>query len=170
MQALETTAVTAPPTAVSDTGNELFQYDQAVVKQINRIEDIITNFAIRNYVTSGTVLAASFATEIPFWAAFLVVLLLNVNFVLAIAHNNWRFKILCKIHELARNSWFQSASKDEAFGLLQPHLNRMTVEEIGWRASLSQTDFKHLAVFANLLPAFAALVLLILWALGVKLR
>jgi hypothetical protein len=47
MQALETTAVTAPPTAVGDTGKELFQYDQAVVKQINRIEDIITNFAAR---------------------------------------------------------------------------------------------------------------------------
>jgi hypothetical protein len=147
---------------------DLFRYDQAILRQLNRLEDATTKFALRNYVTSGLVGAAFFATKIPLWAASLVVLVLNVNFVLAIAANVWRYKILCSMHEVTRNAWFELTPRSSVYEALKGDLRKLSVS--GDRRWREQLDFRHPAVYANFVPLAAAVFLLLLQLCGVPLR
>jgi hypothetical protein len=151
--------------AARTDNQDLFQYDTLIVNQLNRIEDQIAKFAIQNYASSGAVLFAFFTTKIPLLAAFFAVLTLNINFILAIAHNHWRFRMLYAMHDITRNTWFEYKPKGALFQALkddQQSNQIVTIRTASAGDRRRQFDFNHPAIVSNFLPAAAAYLLLVL--------
>jgi hypothetical protein len=111
---------------------------------------------------------AYFATKVPLWAVFVALLVVNVNFILALANNNWQIKALYAAHEIARNAWF--ANEPKATLLEQLKTGERTNQLFTGHDLKRQFDFNHLAIDSNLLPSLAACVLVVMRLSGVSLR
>jgi hypothetical protein len=141
---------------------DLLEYDKLLVDQLSRIEDTINKFAIQNYAAAGAVLAAylSFGqAKFPGWVAVVVVLLLGINFALALARYLRRFKVLYGIHRTVVDCWFNAKSRSELHDCLRADevsktfLDTRTVPAVeNW-----------IVILGAIIPAVGAAVLLVLF-------
>jgi hypothetical protein len=136
------------------------EYDKLLLTQLNHISDRITNFAITNYAASGAILLAYFTSKLPALLIFLVVLLVNVNFTTAIIKNNLLMKNLYQGHIIARNAWFENKSKTDLYQLLKDSGLLSDMRTLTSTKLIKQLDFSPV-VISNLIPAFGALMLLV---------
>ena len=73
---------------MEDNGDPL-RYDELLLTQLNEVGSRVTTFAITNYAASGAIFLAFFATKLQSWVILVAVIIVNCNFVIAIAHNIW---------------------------------------------------------------------------------
>jgi hypothetical protein len=163
--------------AKMDDGGDALRYDKLLLTQLNKIRDQMTKFALQNYAASGAILLAYFATKVPLWAVFVAILVVNVNFILALASNNWQIKALYAAHKIARDAWFADEPKAQLLEQLktdeqsnQLFTGRDRKKQFDFDHLKQQLDFNHLAIVSNLLPSLAACVLVVMRLSGVSLR
>ena len=136
--------------------SDVLEYDKALIKSIHHIEDICVKFALQNYAVAGAVFLAYFTGKMSLKMSASVIVRLGVVFTLAICSNIKRYRLFWKLHRIARDNWLEGQSAlGEAFRLDPECEKYLKLKTLPLRA------FSPVVVI-NLLPAFAA-VLLLIW-------
>jgi hypothetical protein len=139
---------------------ELLEYDGLLLSQLGRMEDTINKFAIQNYAAAGAVLAAhlTFGQEkFPGWLTVVVVLLLGLNFALALGRYLWRFKVLYGIHRTIVDCWFHSKSRADLHACLRnDEVSRKFLD-----TRMTSSIEYWIIISGALIPALGATILLI---------
>jgi hypothetical protein len=133
--------------------SEVLDYDKTILETIRHIEDICVKFALQNYAASGAVFLAYYAGKMPLKVTVWVVVLLSLIFTWAICTNILRYRVLWKLHRVARDNWLAT----------QTALREQFRADTDCQKYLTMTTLPPLAflpvVVINLLPAIAAVVL-----------
>jgi hypothetical protein len=146
------------------------RYDKLLLTQLRHVSGLVTNFAITNYAASGAIFFAFFTTKLPSWVILVAIIVINCNFVLAIAHNIWVARRLHQMHTIARMAWFENKTKDDLHQSLKKDALSSIMLTIKSTELGRNFDFSHPAVASNLIPALGAIGLLVMDLLGVSLR
>ena len=145
----------------SAQSKEVFDYGAKLIEQLGRIEDTMTKFALQNYAACGAVLLAHFSEKIPLAAAALGVYVLSWNFTFAIAHHAYRFRCLYAMHRTTQDCWLLGKSRWQLNDALRSDKECAAVlatRPASMREYLRTLDFRHPAVFTNMLPLIAMTV------------
>jgi hypothetical protein len=135
------------------TARAAFNYDGRLLDQMNRIQDRIERYALQNYAAAGAVFVAYFTGSIPIHAAAAAVIVLGLNFIIAIGVNIYGLRVLWKMHRIALDRWFEEKTElREALIKGNDDINKLLATK-----SLSLTHFLPV-IIANLLPAIAILI------------
>jgi hypothetical protein len=94
-----------------NANNYLLDYDKMLLDTLMKLEERITKFSIQDYVASGAVFLTLFTTRFPVWIVTPVILLIWVNFTLAMVACFCRHRVLFEMHRITRNCWFEEKSK-----------------------------------------------------------
>ena len=85
--------------------SDVLNYDKSTLESLRHIEDIMLKFALQNYAAAGAVFLAYITDKMPFRYTALMVFVLGVVFTLAIWANISRYRLLWKLHRIARDNW-----------------------------------------------------------------
>ena len=148
---------------VADAGpGEIWSYDARIVTQMNRLEDRIAKFALQNYVTSGAVFLAYFGGKITLATTLIALVVINLNFVLAIAHTAYWYKLLFSMHHVTRNYWLEQKPRAGFWEALRGNANArevLDVEPLSFENLHKKLELSHPAVRASFLPTLGAVLL-----------
>ncbi len=136
----------------SADARDAFNYDGRLLEQINRLQDRIQKFALQNYAAAGAVFLAYFTEKIPIVPAAAAIIVLGLNFTIAIGFNVLNLRKLWKMHRITLDRWFQARRElREALG------KDNEIEKLLTTQSMSFWHFLPV-IIANLLPAIAILI------------
>ena len=149
-----------------ELSKDIFEYDKTVLEAIKQRHDTMLSFALQNYTACGAVAFFYFNSNnrLPLWVAFIMVLLLNGNFVLGIAANYFAARKLYVVHRIATDCWMRGKNRSSLHEELLANSDSaaiVTSKEfpLGW-------DFSHASIKSNMIPSFIVLVLIITSAIG----
>jgi hypothetical protein len=143
-----------------EVSKDIFEYDGRVLEAIKQRQDAITSFAIQNYAACGAVAFFYFnsSNKLPLWLAAAIVVVLCLNFIVAIAANVFVAKSLYVMHRIALECWMKGENRSNLYSaLLADSRSAAVLSSKGFSYGL---DFRHPSIAANLIPLLGVLVLL----------
>ena len=138
--------------------SDILNYDKSILESLRHIEDIMVKFALQNYAAAGAVFLAYVTVKVPFRYAALMVFVLSAVFTCAIWANIRRYRLLWKLHRIARDNWLA-----EQTALRNAFRADADCETYLTTTTLPLHFFLPVTVI-NLLPAVTA-VLVVIWRL-----
>jgi hypothetical protein len=136
--------------------SEILEYDKLLVQSLQHIEGVLERFALQHYATAGAVFLAYFTDKISLGITTLSVVAVGVAFTMAIWSNIVRYRLIWKLHRIARDNWLDTQpALREAFRIDADCEIFLSVKIFSWRISFLQT------IVINLLPAIVAVALFV---------
>jgi hypothetical protein len=134
--------------------SDVIDYDKSIIKTLHHIEEVLVKFALQNYASAGAVFLAYFSGHLSLKMSTAVVVGLGIVFAIAIGVNITRYRLLWRLHRVARDTWLAGQSP-----LREAYRKDKECEDY-----LSQKELPYITclpvIIINLVPALAALLLL----------
>jgi hypothetical protein len=137
---------------------DIFDYDGRLLDGLKQRQDAVTSFAIQNYLACGAVAFLHFNgnNTLPISVAAALILLLCINFIIAIAANVFVAKKLYAMHRLAVEHWFGGSDVSTFYDALSKSPEGRAILQS--KEFPCGFDFRHPSVFANSIPAIGVLL------------
>jgi len=138
--------------------SDLLEYDKSIVETLHHIEDVLVKFSLQSYASVGVVLLSYYTTDkMPRVIAPLLAIVLGCVFLWAIWFNLRRYTVIFRMHQIARNQWFQKEQKklrDALYADVHCH-KTLTTPVRFW-------EYNWPLMLINFLPIVAAFIQLVI--------